>query len=214
MIGNDVVDLGDPEVSAEGRHPRFDERVYSTAERASIEASGAPNRLRWILWAAKEAAYKVARKADERAIFSPPRFQVHVDASLRGRVHFAGRDYSLLVDEAPGRVHAIASETPLQEGNSLTRVIAWDGGAPLAGKAVRALARREIAAALDLPAEELEIVREGRIPVLVLGGRALDVDLSLTHHGRFLAFACDLRDGAGAWRKRRSRRSSAREVRA
>lgn len=214
MIGNDVVDLADPEVSPKGRHPRFDERVYSTAERASIGVSGAPDRLRWILWAAKEAAYKVARKADERAIFSPPRFQVHLDASLRGRVHFASRDYALLIEEAPDHVHAIVSETPLEEEQCLSRLIAWDGEAPLAGKAVRALARREIAAALDLPAEELEIEREGRIPVLVLGGRALDLDLSLTHHGRFLAFACDLRDGAGAWRKRRSRRSPVREVRA
>lgn len=214
MIGNDVVDLGDAEVQPQGRHPRFDERVYCAAERASIEASGAPDRLRWILWAAKEAAYKVARKDDERAVFSPPRFQVHVDASLRGRVQFAGRDFWLLIDEAPGRIHAIASERPLPESQLLSRVLAWDDEAPLAGKAVRALARREISAALDLPAEELEIGREGRIPILEISERALDVDLSLTHHGRFLAFACDLSDGATAWRKRRVRRTATGEARA
>jgi phosphopantetheinyl transferase (holo-ACP synthase) len=212
MIGNDLVDLEDSETRPEERHERFDERVFCTVERESIGASGAPDRLRWILWAAKEAAYKVARKADERAVFSPPRFQVHVDATLRGRVHFAGRDYALLIDEAPGRVHAVASEKPWESHECLSRVITWDAEAQLAGKAVRALARREIAAALDLPAEELEIEREGRIPVLSLGGRPLDVDLSLTHHGRFLAFACDLRDGAAAWRRRRSRRSSSGEA--
>ncbi len=199
MIGNDVVDLGDPEVHAPGRHPRWDARVFSPAELESLRASGAPERLRWIFWAAKEAAYKVARKLDRRAVFSPPRFEVDLDATLRGVVRHPGGTLPVTVDEAQGRLHAIASDEEPDGGEVLLQVVAWDGGEALAGKALRARVRRELATRLELPAEELEIDRVGRIPVVLAAGEPVDVDLSLSHHGGFVAFAADLRQGAGAW---------------
>src|SRR5439155_10573151 len=64
MIGNDIVDLGDSESHAEGRHPRFDGRVFDETEHALIDATPEPERVRWLLWAAKESAYKAARKED------------------------------------------------------------------------------------------------------------------------------------------------------
>ena len=199
MIGNDVVDLGDSEVQAAGRHPRWDARVFSPPELEALRASGAPNRLRWIFWAAKEAAYKVARKLDRRIVFSPPRFQVRLDATLRGHVRHPGGTLPVMVNEAQGRLHAIASDEVPDASELLEQVIAWDGDAVLAGKALRARVRRELATHFALPAEELEIDRIGRIPVVRVAGRPLDVDLSLSHHGGFVAFACDLREGAGAW---------------
>ena len=69
MVGDDVVDLGDPEARAV--HPRFDARVFGTAERALLAASREPECLRWVLWAAKEAAWKLAAKRGPRPIFSP-----------------------------------------------------------------------------------------------------------------------------------------------
>ncbi len=201
MIGNDLVDLGDPELAPERRHPRFDRRVFSRREREVLGASGAPDRLRWIFWAAKEAAYKVARKIDPRTVFSPSRFEVDVDATLKGCVHHGGDRFELRVDEAGGRIHALASEMTLHEADLLWRVAPFEGDAQTASKAVRALARRELAAALDLPVEELEIDRVDRIPVPATCHGELDVDLSLSHHGGFIAFACDLREGASAWRQ-------------
>ena len=58
MIGNDIVDLRDPEVQPGASHPRFDRRVFAPEERSALAASGARERLRWILWAAKEAGRK------------------------------------------------------------------------------------------------------------------------------------------------------------
>jgi phosphopantetheinyl transferase (holo-ACP synthase) len=56
LVGNDVVDLRDPENQPEAIHPRFDDRVFTWAERARILAAGSPHRMRWVLWAAKESA--------------------------------------------------------------------------------------------------------------------------------------------------------------
>ena len=64
-------------------------------------------------------------------------------------------------------------------------------GAPRAALALRAAARL-----LGAAAEELEIVREGRCPRLLRRGGPSGLALSLSHHGRFAAFA--LAPGRGA----------------
>jgi len=76
MLGNDVVDLGDPESRAGARHARFDARAFDRTERALIATSPRGEHERWRLWAAKESAYKAARKEDPCTVFSPQRFAV------------------------------------------------------------------------------------------------------------------------------------------
>jgi hypothetical protein len=39
---------------------------------------------------------------------------------------------------------------------------------------------------------ELGVTHDGRIPRLERAGHAVGADLSLSHHGRFVAFACVL----------------------
>ena len=68
MIGNDVVDLEDPETRPETFRPRFDERVFDPVERRAIAHDPRPHARRWAHWAAKEAAYKLARQLDERQV--------------------------------------------------------------------------------------------------------------------------------------------------
>jgi hypothetical protein len=76
MLGNDVVDLWDPETRPGAAHPRFDVRVFDPTELAALARSRAPNQLRWVLWAAKEAAYKAAKRMDPTTLLSPRRFVV------------------------------------------------------------------------------------------------------------------------------------------
>ena len=49
MLGNDVVDLGDPECREARLHPRFDARVFTPEERTALRGSDAPARLPQIL---------------------------------------------------------------------------------------------------------------------------------------------------------------------
>ena len=194
MLGNDVVDLKDPETQAGMQHPRFDLRVFAQEERARIARSGAPERLRWIMWAAKEAAYKVARKLDARAVFAPSRFVVRADERLRGEVELPeGRRIPLVVRADAEFVHAIASdradfERELVEGlGALGPCTARDES-----RRAREFATLGLARELGRPAEQLSIEKRGRIPQLLLAGVDAAVDLALSHHGRFAAFACEL----------------------
>ncbi len=99
MIGNDVVDLRDRDARPETLHPRFDARVFSPAERLALERSEDPDRQRWRLWSAKEAAYKLARKLDPSSTFSPSRFEVELDRDSRGTVCYRGRRIAVRVLE-------------------------------------------------------------------------------------------------------------------
>ena len=73
MIGNDIVDLKDPDTRPETFRPRFDERVFDAAERRAIARDADPHKRRWAHWAAKEASYKLGRQVDEDFVFTPSR---------------------------------------------------------------------------------------------------------------------------------------------
>ena len=68
-IGNDIVDLDERRGDL---HPRFVQRVFATAEHASVAKS--PARM-WLHWAAKEAAFKALSRLDPQTVFSPVRFE-------------------------------------------------------------------------------------------------------------------------------------------
>jgi hypothetical protein len=59
-------------------------------------------------------------------------------------------------------------------------------------QAARALAARELARRAGAPLEAVRFARRGRVPLVWLAGHDLRAHLSLSHHGRFVAFACRL----------------------
>lgn len=189
MVGNDVVDLADLEVCNGPAHPRFDARVFAPEERRALEAESVPNRLRWTLWAAKEAAYKLAVKRDPNVIFSASRFVVTLDQSLQGEVEHPGGRVAVTLATRGDAVHAVAHDAAAPE--IVTALASWAGAADASG-AVRRLAVRDVAARLGVRESHVRIGRRGRVPTLSLCGSDRHLDLSLSHHGRYVAFACQI----------------------
>lgn len=89
LIGNDVVDLEAPEARRKAADGRFLRRVFTAGERARILAAADPDRMLWTLWAAKEAAFKVARKLCADLPFAHRRLEAWLDEPVRGEA--AGR---------------------------------------------------------------------------------------------------------------------------
>lgn len=184
MIGNDVVDLRDPDSHPDSVHPGFDARVLAASELARLHSAAHPEVERWRLWAAKEAAYKAARRTDRELVFAPARFVVTVRDAREGSVRIGSRDFIVTWSEEDGAVHAIAHEATLGVPRVVAAVAEAGGADPSA--AVRKLA---LARVCGSAAGSARITAEDRIPSLELGdGRILP--LSLSHHGRFVAFAC------------------------
>jgi hypothetical protein len=194
-IGNDIVDLADPETRHQGLHPRFDERVFGPGERALLGRSDSPHTLRWALWAAKESAYKAEKRIDPELVFSPKRFAVELSALpvaggqgvAVGQVVHRGHVLDLQVHVDGTSLHAVARGVSAAGARLLWRVdrVVSDPGAT-----ARRLAATAIGSAFGLDPSGIRIVR--RPPVAIHRGRPLEVDVSLSHHGRFAAFACAL----------------------
>ena len=200
MLGNDIVDLGDPETQPGARHPRFDARVFTREERAALAGAADPERLRWSLWSAKEAAYKCVKKLASATCFSPVRFAVRLETDRTGSVTFAGRRLRVAIFSEEDALHAVATDAADPESAVLRAVSTLSASqAPgSASSAVRELARDAAAAHLGCAPGELAISREGRVPRLRRRGADPGLDLSLAHHGRFLAAAFETHTGAGA----------------
>ncbi|MEE3330429.1 MAG: 4'-phosphopantetheinyl transferase superfamily protein [Myxococcota bacterium] len=197
MVGNDVVDLRDPESAPETLHPRFDTRVFSEREREAMAESRDAARLRWKFWAAKEAAYKLARKASPTTIFAPAKFEVALSDPDTGCVRHEAAQYCVAFTENEGALHAVATRADAEKGEvlagwrQLTKGEIERGDPEAPSRAVRELLCERLAARLGVSADELEVRRRGRVPFLWLRGRPAPIDLSLSHHGGWLAFACE-----------------------
>lgn len=221
-VGNDVVDLCDSDSDATTHPRRFDERVFSPAERTMIResaesaesgGSGGTTRLRWRLWAAKEAAFKAARKLDAATVFSPRRFEVEFSGAHAGRVTHRRKGgavecFELAWWHDDDAVHAVAKhegtsppEASAQLIHSFRRLEPKEaaecesgstGCGPSWGpsRAVRIFAREQLSRALDVPVKALDIRSHGRVPTLWRDSRLARADLSLSHHGEWIAFAC------------------------
>jgi phosphopantetheinyl transferase (holo-ACP synthase) len=199
MLGNDVVDLAHPSVQPGAQHPRFDARVFSERERAQLARADASSR--WTYWAAKEAAYKAAKKRDRAVVWAPARFEVSLDTERSGRVLHAGRELALRVERTPQWVHALADDVGTPLAIECGAVGALAGAGDDASARVRALACSELARRLGVAVSALEIVTRERVPALWIDGAPARADLSLSHHGRFVAYACALDVAAAPLRR-------------
>lgn len=208
MLGNDVVDLEDVDARPETFRRRFDVRVFAEEERQAIAADEDPQARRWAHWGAKEAAYKLARQVDSRFVFSPVRLVARYEQrdahasrpaparrERRGRLELSPgpRAEAMSVElrsfETPELVHVVALPAGADWGDVAMAVEAIDGQGDEPGRAVRRLALQEIARQLGVEPGRLSIGRRDRIPTLELDGRATSFALSLSHHGRFVAYA-------------------------
>jgi phosphopantetheinyl transferase (holo-ACP synthase) len=189
MLGNDVVDLSDPETLG-ARHPRFDARVFTDEERAALAEARDPERLRWSLWAAKEAAYKCLKKLAPEIAFSPSRFAVRFETERAGRVEFGDVSLRVALFVEGDALHAVATDGVDPE-RRVRRALVRRAAPGSASWAVRELAREAAAAQLGCDPAELSFSRDGRVPKLHRRGVRAGLDLSLSHHGRYLAAAIE-----------------------
>jgi len=230
MIGNDVVDLLDPDADPETHDVRFDARVFREAERDALTASEDPAALRWSLWAAKEAAYKLCVRRDPATIFSPILFEVSLrsgklhrrNARVEGVVEHRGERLTLQLRLDDDWVHAVVSDSNPAPGSRLVFGAQRLSRGPLAQIAperlaaeARRLAVCELAPRLGVSASLLEVRKQGRLPLLARSDAGPDdaplPPLSLSHHGAVVGFASWL-PGASALRAALSTRHTAERV--
>ena len=197
LVGNDVVDLADAEAKLGNLHPRFAERVFVGEERRRIFSGPDPMVSLWTYWAAKESAFKVLRKVEREAAFAPSAWVVELESRrglglLHGSVSDGRFRFDLEITLSAEWIHALAT---LGSGSSgAERVVSGVERCPARqdpSMAVRTAAVRALSNRLGLAAEGLSIDRS-KPPRLIGPTQANDLDLSLSHHGRWVSFAAAL----------------------
>ena len=193
LVGNDVVDLSDAESRPEALHARFDARVFTSDERSALSASASQHSLRWTLWAAKESAYKVAKKIDPAVRFFPRDFSVRPIGKGQAVVMHETGPFEVRLERTDQWVHAVATliganapstHCPVRSGVERLEVPGTDPSLK-----VREMACGALSSWMDLPPGQVQIAARRRIPFFLWRDRRLPVDLSLSHHGRFVAWA-------------------------
>jgi len=209
-LGNDIVDLADIETRGKGNDCRFLSRVLTGGEREMLRPGG-QDRLLWLFWAAKETAFKAASRVMEDLSFIPRRFEVSLATSeavfpkgrpalLRGLVETPGPPVYVEACLCPDYVHVIGATDAdaLKEvifGHHLLADKADGSPGQTSSREARWAAASALAGRLGLEPSEIEIKRRpltaGRLgpPFPCRQDIPLPYDLSLSHHGRFVAYA-------------------------
>jgi phosphopantetheinyl transferase (holo-ACP synthase) len=189
VIGNDVVDLGDPAIEDHHRIERFVARVCADEERPRVRSKADL----WSLFAAKEAAYKALVMLGRDPGFSHRAIVVAADRVL---VRWGDYRLALRLTGDDDHVHAVAWDARLPEP------VAHASRTPEPpGDAARALACELTARATGLDVAALRVVRDPSPeawdgfgpPRVERLGAPIGVEVSLSHDGRFVAAAVRVR---------------------
>lgn len=213
-VGNDIVDLTDTTSKKKSGNIRFLDRVFTPDEQKVILSSPLPDLKLWSLWAAKEAAYKAISKACPGIPSIPRLFSVYMENGASAERNIGKLTFSLSnkgfvltpagkcwiqVDYRHTHIHCIAF-TDLPEN----LIFSWrvhylfpdrQKSSSQESEAVRLASRLHLSGLLAEKFEDLEISRRKNgaslmPPRIFSRGRPLDVDISLSHDGIFVAHAC------------------------
>lgn len=212
-MGNDIVDLKIPEARGKSRDARFLKKALTGPEQCAVARSFFPDRLLWAFWAAKETAFKAASKLDPDIASAPRRYEVDLEEEgafgpwmnkICGIVRTPNGRVPVRVLFHPEYVHCIGG---CFRSGSLDDMI-WEV-APIedipGSKDIHSLSERESAAARTLAVSRLSSIlrcapgdirishsngpADARFPVVYRKGQPPRIDISLSHDGRFVAFA-------------------------
>lgn len=228
LVGIDVVDPDDARCAGKHADDRFLRRILADGERAFVSGAADPALALWRIWAAKEAAFKVVSKlrgAPPPFVHASFRVDSSVAAEGFGAVTWEDVVVHVHWHAEPGRTVALGwnglAAAPVEWGWGAVADLDRDPAAPLdallarltpreqapvhsrASALVRLAARGALAHALQVDEARVEVVAgegpKGRMPPeVLLDGRPAPADVSLSHHGRWLAWGVRLAGPAPA----------------
>ncbi|MBA4369607.1 MAG: hypothetical protein C0403_18435 [Desulfobacterium sp.] len=211
-IGNDIVDLCHPQAIARYEDQRFVNRVLTLAEQKKLRSSSFPNECLWSFWAAKESAYKAISRSFPLVSSSPKQYEVSI-GDIGSSSFFHGM---VTTPEMPVQIKGVIStdyvhclgvtgmdmddqtiETnicPIRTDNK-GDIILPDQESLF----VRELAKDRIAEYLKAEVSQVQIRREiianqPGPPEVFFQGEKIPINISLSHDGRFVAFAFTMFD--------------------
>ena len=206
-VGNDIVDLKAPAAKGKSKDLRFLKRVLTKNETEIMLNSDHPDTLLWFFWAAKETAYKAISKNSSAITSAPLKYEVVLNMSdpylCRGKVCTPSGTVNTRFVFDDDKVSCIGKTGSDDFSGFFFDIniikaenrIDYDKSSEQVSSLVRDSAINSMSDFFNEPAGNFKICRfyddngnQGP-PVVLLNGKYLEVDISLSHDGRFFAYA-------------------------
>lgn len=201
------MDLCHPQAIARYEDQRFINRVLTPAEQEKLRYSSFPNQCLWSFWAAKESAYKAISRFFPLVSSSPKQYKVAIDdigspSFFHGMVATPEAAVQIRGTIDPDYVHCLGvtgkdvDDQTIETGivpipaSNIGDIILPDQESLL----VRKLAKDRIAEYLKTDVSQVQIRRKTVAdqlgpPEVFVQGEKIPINISLSHDGRFVAFA-------------------------
>lgn len=184
MVGNDIVDLIEANKTSNWQHPRFLSKLFTPLEQDLINNSDSSFVMIWRLWSMKEAAYKLFTQNNSGRFFNPKGFECSTENTF-GTVKF--KNFKCFV-ESKVTSNFIISEAKTKQKKFKSKVVNLSGNSPkLQSRELKQSLFEHMGNTIRRNAKlQLTYTRFG-VPLLEVEDKLHHI--SLTHHGRFGAFA-------------------------
>ena len=209
-VGNDVVDLKEPENRGKSGDDRFLGRVFTAEERELIAGAAVARYAPLVALGGEGGGLQGRQRRRSVGLLDSPALPrsastagrqpgrsdaAGAEGCLAGRVITPRGEVALRITVTDDYVHALAAGSPCRSSpGSSSAWTGWMAREPpgmhrhsSAGNSFAEIARR-----LDCPIADLAVRKEpsgSGAPRVFLRGRPLAADISLSHDGRFAAFA-------------------------
>lgn len=189
MIGNDIVDLQLAKTQSNWKRRGYLQKIFTEKEGQQILKSENRDKMVWLFWSMKEAAYKAWQRKNNL----PPKFNPR---SFECALHFINSEEAtgkVIIEEKPYFTESsfssnfIHSRATCRENDELI----WKS---LTSKEdLKQSLLMEFTATAG-PFSKLPQLKKNRnfIPQFYINGRALSYNFSLSQHGSFSGFALSL----------------------
>ena len=193
MIGNDIVDLAQAAQDSNWQRRGFLAKVFTEYEQAIIRAATNPAQLVWLFWSLKESAYKARFRETNQRTFAPQKISCHLNSVTETAAEATivyGREYRATSVISSQYITSVAWLPATTQQPAHDAFLLPDVRYENQHFAVRQAATLHVSSQLAIKADTVVICKDrSGIPFLSVGSR--QIPLSLSHHGRYGAFAVD-----------------------
>ena len=112
LLGNDIVDLNQTGMKGKSKDTRFMQRVFNAEEKSTIVQSNHRDLTLWMLWAAKETAFKLVSKISGPPVFSHKKFQISAlrqtaESSFKANAVYWEHSFPIVMTLTNSYIHAV-----------------------------------------------------------------------------------------------------------
>ncbi len=174
MIGNDIVDLQLASKQSNWQRRGWLQKIFTIEEQQCIKDSKTPETLVWKFWCMKEAAYKAhQRRFSISPKFNPKNFECLLDNKVRIDNH----TYTIYTEATTEYVYSIVKKVGIDYYSKI-----YDREIDLKYNLKQMIAQK-LNISLSIAIEK----DSNRIPVVHIHKKETDIQISMTHHGRYSA---------------------------